>query len=244
MCKRLSEFINKERTTSQRFWLILSANIIILVLEGFFAWLFWVSFNGRVTFGPLNSYIFIWLSIGIASMAALSSVIASFIASSSLELAKGSLKLTRDSLELTRATTRPFLSIAKATFRSISPNGKSEVKLLLCNTGALPANKVSIELELYQLENEGANETSLGIRKQNLPIFLPKEERGVIFSVAPQIADLVAEKGRQMLQVVRIKYQSVDKECNTFRTYYWPTFERNGLGEITLEIIAERDYAD
>jgi len=87
----------------KRHWAIIISNFAILLGVGGIACLIWFSgdwfFAGsRETFGPLNSYIFIWVSIAIAAIAALNAGTASIIASRSLRL--------------TRATTRPFLNVA------------------------------------------------------------------------------------------------------------------------------------
>jgi len=92
---------------------IILTNVIIFVFIVIVAVIIWLSGDwlyagSRETFGPLNSYIFVWISILIASIAATNTVIASI-------MTRDSLRITEDSLELTRAIQRPFLNIDRAT---------------------------------------------------------------------------------------------------------------------------------
>lgn len=62
-----------------------------------------------------------------------------------------SLKLTRDSLGLTRATTRPFLNTCQFAINWLRHDGQPTLVnnfiFGFCNTGAFPADKVSVLME-------------------------------------------------------------------------------------------------
>jgi len=184
MCKCFREFINKERTKSERNWLILKSNLILLGCVVLFVFLFWFSgswfFAGSVeTFGPLHNYIFIWVPVGIATMAAWNALVSSIIASNSFDAAKESLNLTRESLELTRATTRPFLNVDQFgvnwSRNDGQPTSVEEFIFGLCNMGSFPADQVSVLMKVSK--NNMDNQQHLLLDSEEIPtICFPSDE--------------------------------------------------------------------
>ena len=90
---------------------IIRTNLIVLGVEVIAACLIWFKFGGTQTFGPLNTYVIVCLSVVIASIAALNSMFASVTAHDSftvtrqsLESTRESLRLAEEALELTRST--------------------------------------------------------------------------------------------------------------------------------------------
>ncbi len=208
----------------RRNWLL----IIVVVGEVILACLIWLSgdwfFGGsRQTFGPLNSYIFIWFSIVIATIAALNSVRASDVASKSLEL--------------TRATQRPFLTLAKAEY---NPHGP-EVILYICNTGALPGDEVLVEIFFLQSISDMLPIT--GSISYPLPSIFPNEEKILAAVSNPDMVSFI-NSGAEARIFVTIKYRSIEKECNTRRMLRWPTGREARQHPLRLEALEEGNYWD
>lgn len=126
--------------------------IIVVVGEVILACLIWLSgdwfFGGsRQTFGPLNSYIFIWFSIVIATIAALNSVRASDVASKSLEL--------------TRATQRPFLNVESDVTCYMYPKSIGRIIVGINNKGNFPADEVSASCEMRRIKRSAVDNFSI-----------------------------------------------------------------------------------
>lgn len=206
------------------------ANLAVVVSFGVLAYLIWIFGGGRVTFGPLNSYFFIWLSIIIAITAALNTIIASIIA-------RNSLRVTQRSLELTRATTRPFFTLTKAEY---NPHGP-EVVLYICNTGALPGNKVLVEI--FFLRQIGDKLPITGAIEYPLPSIFPNEEKILAAVSNPGMVNYI-NSGAEARIFVTIKYRSIEKECNTRRMFRWPTGREARQHHLRLEVLEENNYWD
>ena len=212
--------------------------IIVVVGEIILACLIWLSgdwfFGGsRQTFGPLNSYIFIWFSIVIATIAALDSVRASDVASKSLEL--------------TRATQRPFLNVLGITViwsrNDGSPTPVNYFVIHISNTGIFPANQVSVVLNVSKTDSD--NQKHLFVVEREIPsICFPNEEIvNLIFREAEEKEKLtVALQGKLKVQI-EISYQNklTQKIHKTIRSYlvqYFPTAQSEPIP------LREEDYWD
>ncbi|MBA7696497.1 hypothetical protein ES703_105146 [subsurface metagenome] len=125
---------------------IIRTNLALIGIEIAVACLVWFIFDGRQTFGPLNTYAIVCLSVVVASIAALNSMFASVSAHDSLVT-------TQESLELTRNSIRPFLY----AFGPIDPKtSKSHVKFTFTihNSGSLPANDVKTDIQFFDKDEE------------------------------------------------------------------------------------------
>jgi len=223
MCRCIKERLSKVFTEVKRHWLTAIANLAVWVGAGVFSYIIWIFGGGRVTFGPLSSYFFICLSIVIAITAALNSGIASILASKSLAL--------------TRATTRPFLTLEKAEYDPHMP----EIILYICNTGALPGDRVSAEIFFMRLIDD--RQLITGSISYPLPSIFPKEEK-ILAAVINNDTVQYINSGEEARILVSIKYQSVEKECNTRRMLRWPTGKEARQHPLRLEVLEEGNYWD
>lgn len=150
----------------------------------------------------------------IASIAAVLVGITALLALRSLELTRKSLKATRESLDLSRATTRPFLNVSV-------PNTilfQSELRLVICNTGALPADKVEILCTLCTMENE------VVIKEYELPtwnkapsIYFPRDEVGPIYRWSQGDYDFTdgSTRGKTLIRVTIDYRNRLTQEAHT-----------------------------
>ena len=128
--------------------------------------------------------------------------------------ASRSLKVTQDSLELSRATTRPFLNV------SVSETilTQSTLELIICNTGALPADKVEILCTLCTMENE------VVIKEYELPtwnkapsIYFPGDEVGPTYHWSPRDYDFTDDstRGKTLIRVTIDYRNRLTQEAHT-----------------------------
>lgn len=211
----------------RRNWLL----IIIVVGEVILAYLIWLSgdwfFGGsRQTFGPLNSYIFIWLSIVIASIAALSSVRASEMASKSLEL--------------TRATTRPFMTYSK--FGITFPSDLAILHIWICNTGVHPADNVSVDIALFTIASKDGKEQPLTSPFRTSALFFPKQELIFSFGVEdPKHVDLI--KAEKTLVRISIDYQYTLTGTKHQTVQAFKLLKgKSGITSFALQLVSDKSY--
>jgi len=131
---------------------VIPTTLILLVIEVIVACLIWFIFGGRPTFGPLNTYVIVCVSVVIASIAALNSMFASINA-------RDSLTATRKSLELTRKMIRPFLSLSDVIPVSRIGNNVT-LTLKITNSGSLPSNDTHSDIDFFD-EDEEVTEDNL-----------------------------------------------------------------------------------
>ena len=153
------------------------ANILAVVVVVVIATIMWFSgewfFAGsEETFGTLHGYIFIWIPVIIATIAALNSIFASMSAHNSFII-------TEKSLELTRATQRPFLNVDQFGVNWSRNDGQpTSVKGFifgLCNTGSFPADQVSVLMKVSK--NNLDNQQHLFLDSEEIPtICFPSDE--------------------------------------------------------------------
>jgi hypothetical protein len=131
---------------------LIFTNLALIGVEVGGAFLIWFTLGGRQTFGPLNAYAIVCVSVIVASVAALNSMFASVAA--------------HDSLELTRNSLRPFLYIAGSI--GIKGVGKFiRLTFTIQNSGSLPAEDVNADIDFFY-EDEEVTEDNLS-RKYQLP---------------------------------------------------------------------------
>jgi hypothetical protein len=183
------------------------------------------------------------LQYGIAiSFAVLSIFVATFFAARSLKVTRDSLNTTRQSLELSRATTRPFLnvSVPKSTLF------QSELRLVICNTGALPADKVEILCTLRTMENEEViKEYELPTWNKAPSIYFPGDEVGPVYRWTPTECDFANNNMREKTLIrVTIDYRNrLTQEAHT-TTRIFVAKESNIYAQYLLEPIPRYDAWD
>ncbi len=164
----------------------------------------------------ISFLVYLGWKLGIAISFAVLSIFVSVL------FASRSLKLTQDSLELTRATTRPFLTFTRARYEVYEHN--CEIKFLLCNTGPLPAYKISVGFEFKYLSQsiESSDTRSFLHDSQTQQPLFPKEERECIFTLIPQTQELIVTPAERCLTFT-IEYYFGKGLFHDQRKFFVPT---------------------
>lgn len=244
MCKPIKEFVKSGKASLK---LIISLTVIVVGAEVIIAILIWFSgdwFLGgsRQTFGPLHNYGFIWLSIVIASIAALNSWIMSHVASKSLEL--------------TRATQRPFLTYVVDNL-ILDESGTASLKIIVSNKGNLPAEKPLLQLfQVAHWSKTGEPSTDTDKLKQSIPepsklkevlrdkkkepdaTYFPGEARPFTFTFGPNMLQIY-KNSKCAAMAVLIFYQSMQREYETIR---WFLNDKSKPHKLQFTTIPEKDY--
>lgn len=168
--------------------------------------------------------------------------IAAIFAGISARLASRSLEKTGESLKLTRATTRPFLNVSKP--KSIVT--QSSMKLVISNTGSLPADKVEILCTLCTMENEDIKEYKLTPWKEEAPsIYFPGDEVGPTYLWSPKEYDFVDDETRKKMRIrVMIDYRNkLTQKTHRTKRMFMAT-QGNTQYVYQLIPIPEEDYWD
>ncbi len=188
-----------------------------------------------------QEYALTWVAVIIAAIAAIAALESLRATRRSLELTKESLQTTRESLELTRATTRPFLNVSVPKTILF----QSELRLVICNTGALPADKVEILCTLCTMENE------VVIKEYELPawnkapsIYFPGDEVGPIYRWSPRDYDFTDDSTRRKNLIrVTIDYRNrLTQEVHTTTRIFMA--ETTGISTYLLVPIPRYDSWD
>jgi hypothetical protein len=222
---------------------VLSVNIAVLLVENLLAWRIWISWNGRETFETLNGYIFAWVSIELGSIAIVTSIIASLIAS--------------NSLRLTRATTRPFLTYLVKGIEFDEKNKVVLLQIFVSNKGNLPAEKPALQARQYFYQSK-PEKSPIDMEEwiQNLPkpgelkklfkdedkksaaTYFPAEERNFNFEFGgSSIPDY--QKSQRTAIGIAIFYQSMQREYETIR---WFLYDKSKALKVQFKPIPEKDH--
>ncbi len=209
---------------------ILRTNGIVIGLVVIFAVLIWKSGDwflpgSVITFGPLHNYVFIWISILIASVAALNSILASLIA---------------------RDSQRPFLNVSRIhiNWSKLEGSPTTIINFLIGvdNTGNFPADEVSILFNVRK--GEGDSEQHQFLMREESPIYFPNENKpNLHFSEPDDKEKLVVEQGGRLQVQIKISYKnklthSSHKTFRSYRVQYTPTVQESPLP------LPEGDYWD
>jgi hypothetical protein len=199
---------------------IIRTNLALIGIEVGVAFLVWFIFDGRQTFGPLNTYVIVCLSVVVASIAALNSMFASVSAHDSLVT-------TQESLELTRATQRPFLSLYPEPRPVISETNKALIEFKIQNSGSLPASDVKAELTFYDKNDEVTEDNrskKYPSESQLTGSFLVFPNTYIHEEYELNLSDIDDVKLLQNMERGNIKfrihitYKNLDSECLTIQT--------------------------
>jgi len=194
----------------------------VLIIGGILSWLIWTLGGGRETFGPLSSYFFICLSIVIATIAALNAAIASVVASKSLEL--------------TRATTRPFLTITGGKYEGVM----QRMQLRIENTGLLPADDMSLEIETIEPKNIVSSLVKLIDISTSI---FPNEYKTEIIAVNAKLSAEI-NSGAELKVLVKITYYFEGEPHHTNRMLHLPPSKSGRQAEEQLDFLSEGNYWD
>jgi hypothetical protein len=166
----------------------------------------WFWGGSRQTFGSLHGYGFLWLSIAIASVAALNSMLASSIASDAQ---------------------RPFISLQPGTIFVIEAEKEFTLKLEIKNTGTMPGNNVTADIGFFD-EDEEITEDNLSkkypaeTRRQPFLTLFPNVPCNVIYTFdlrQKPVSNLLKniKKGKIRFRL-RIMYTSLGRKHLTIET--------------------------
>lgn len=187
-------------------------NVILVTVEVALASLIWFSgawfFAGsRETFGPLNSYIFIWLSIIIATVAVINSVFATTLANE---------------------TQRPWLYMIGGKITATEKGNKYTVlPFILRNSGSLPATNIDSHIDFFANEEELTEDNASRVfevptRGEETPMLLPNDtytDEFVLDIQNPNDAQLLdcIKQGKTKVRF-RISYESLSRKHLTIQT--------------------------
>ena len=191
---------------------IIWTNIIFITVEVILASIIWFSgawfFAGsRETFGPLNSYIFIWLSIIIATMAVINSIVA---------------------ITLANETQRPWLYMIGGKVTPYERNHRYTVlPFILSNSGSLPATNVDSHIDFFANDEEITEDNESRVfevptREEETPMLLPNDTYTEGF-----VLDIQNPNDRQLLDCIkqgktkvrfRVSYESLSRKHLTIQT--------------------------
>jgi len=206
----------------------LPAHLILFAFVAIIAALCWCSgewfFSGsRVTFGPLNSYVFIWVSIFVASAAALNSLLASSIASE---------------------VQRPFLNISKIYVQWSRTDGQpSTINYFVVdvlNAGVFPADNVSVDFNIWR-ENIDKKKYPLIIKRSTTSVYFPSLDNITLFFEEPvEEEKIVVDSGGKLQVKTVLSYRNklTNRTHKTVREYKVQHTNND------LTPIPERDYWD
>ncbi len=203
------KFITFIKSNWRLLLVVLSVNLIALAIECLIAWRLWVELNGRETFGPLNRYFFLWISIGIGSIAIINSITASLLAS--------------NSLELTRSTTRPFLNVSGIKVRWNTDDKGVRINYFILQTGnkgTIPADKVSVLFNVNKTNDK--NNLHTLISDSEIPsIWFPGEGMSSLKFREAETDKFMLDVGDDLKLKIEISYQNklTQKTHKTSRSY-------------------------
>jgi len=139
--------------------------IIVATVEIIIASILWMVGGLSTIYTDISSYILFWVTVLFASIAVVSSILASMIAHDSLDA-------TNKGLELTRASVRPFLNVILTLARDFNRD-RAYLYAEIENTGDLPADGTAVKCEWY-IQSNGTIETQqLGEEKEILSTIFP-----------------------------------------------------------------------
>lgn len=171
-------------------------------------------------------------------------------------IAAGALLVALSSLELARATTRPFLTylVDKLIF---DKNNKVSLRIVVSNTGNLPAEKPLFQLCQVTLRNI-TGESSIDTdklrklipepdelkkrlkdeRKETTAVYFPGEKRNFTFVFGPNMLREY-QKSKCLAMGIIIFYKSMQREYETVR---WFLHDKRKPPRFQFAPIPEKDY--
>lgn len=235
MFKQLRRWLNVVVNQIKHHKSIVIANLAAVLVVGLLAYLIWIFGGGRVTFGPLNSYFFIWLSIIIAITAALNSIIASIIA-------RNSLRVTEKSLELARTTQRPFLNVADPPYCKVYPTSIGTIAADIYNQGLFPADEVSVNCRVFRIIKNDKESLFFPAKKEYPSIYFPSGN--LVGYKFEKKNGLHMENSNELRVHITITYRNklTGENHQTVRAYSM-TF-RQGDTTVELDPYPKEDYWD
>jgi len=186
-------------------------NIIVAIVEIIIAILLWMLGDFSTVFVNISVYILIWVAVLFASIAAVSSILASMSAHDSLVL-------TGKGLELTRASQRPFLNVMLTLARDFNRN-RAYLYAEIENTGDIPADGTTIKCEWY-IQSSGQIETQqLGEEKELPSVIFPGVKAGPTYLVEEEQVDRIGTPDSRVSISVSYSNKLTNKLHETRRTF-------------------------
>jgi len=194
---------------------IILTNLVLIGIEISVACLVWFIFEGRQTFGPLNTYVIVCLSVVIASIAALNSLLASSIASD---------------------TQRPFIYTADSI--NVKRVG-DQIRLIfnIYNSGSLPGKDVNTDITFFDKDEE-ITEENLSSKYESEVV---KSESSILFPNSKHYHNFILDLSQENdLKLWNNILQGTTK-CRIRTTY--TSLGRKHI-TIQTEELAEQEWAE
>ncbi len=185
---------------------LLKSHLILFAAVIIFATLIWYAgdwFLGgsRETFGPLNSYVFIWVSILIALVAALNAMLASSLASE---------------------VQRPFLNVFRIhvnwSKHDKQPTNVNSFIIGVINTGVFPADRINI---LFTAGNDVKKKRKFIMDGKIAQILFPNQDEPNLTFKEDGDDRLIVNYGEKLPVEIEIRYRNklTNKIHKTIRSY-------------------------
>ena len=185
--------------------------IIVAIVEIIIASILWMVGDLSKDYTNISSYILFWVIVLFASIAVVSSILASMIAHDSLDA-------TNKGLELTRASVRPFLNVMLTLARDFNRD-RAYLYAEIENTGDLPADGTSVKCEWY-IQDNGTIETQQLREEKGFPsVIFPSVKTGPTFHVEEAQVDKIGAPDSRVRISVSYKNKLTHKLHETRRTF-------------------------
>ena len=185
--------------------------IIVAIVEIIIASILWMVGDLSKDYTNISSYILFWVIVLFASIAVVSSILASMIAHDSLDA-------TNKGLELTRASVRPFLNVMLTLARDFNRD-RAYLYAEIENTGDLPADRTAVKCEWY-IQSNGITETQQLREEKEFPsVIFPSVKTGPTFHVEEAQVDKIGAPDSRVRISVSYKNKLTHKLHETRRTF-------------------------
>ena len=204
--------------------------IIVAIVEIIIAFILWIVGDLSEDYTNISSYILFWVIVLFASIAAVSSILASMSA--------------QESLQLTRASQRPFLNVMLTLARDFNRD-RAYLYAEIENTGDFPADGTAVKCEWY-IQSNGINETQQLREEKEFPsTIFPSVKTGPTFLIEEAQVDKIGAPDSRVR--VSVSYQNklthgLHETRRTFRFVY--AVGHTTFHQIQAVPIAEEDYWD
>lgn len=202
--------------------------IIVVTVEIIIAFIFWIVGDLSEDYTNISSYILFWVIVLFASIAAVSSILASMSA--------------QESLQLTRASQRPFLNVMLTLARDFNRD-RAYLYAEIENTGDFPADGAAVKCEWY-IQSNGINETQQLREEKEVPsTIFPGVKTGPTFLVEEAQVDKIGAPDSRVR--VSVSYSNklthgLHETRRTFRFVY--AVGHTTFHQIQAVPIAKEDY--
>ncbi|MBC8477720.1 MAG: hypothetical protein H8D49_05180 [Dehalococcoidia bacterium] len=189
------------------FW----TNVMVILLEILAFFLVWEFLCPADAFPNVQNYLFFCITLLMASVAALNSILASMSAHDSLDA-------TTEGLKLTRASIRPFLNVMLTLARDFNRD-RAYLYAEIENTGDLPADGTAVKCEWY-IQGNGIIETQQLREEKEFPsVIFPSVKTGPTFFVEEAQVDRIGAPDSRVRISASYKNKLTSELHETRRTF-------------------------